>query len=127
MQDVEVLVVEDQPDARELIRLVLQHQGAKIVEASSAREGLEIIKESTPDILISDIGMPDENGYSFIKKVRSLPKEKGGNIPALALTAYTKEEDKQKAIAAGFQMHMGKPLDITELVKAVVQLNPEKG
>lgn len=127
LQDVKVLVVEDQPDARELIRLVLQQQGAKIVEAGSAREGLEIIKESTPDILISDIGMPDENGYSFIKKVRSLPKEKGGNIPALALTAYTKEEDKQKAIAAGFQMHMGKPLDITELVKAVVQLNPEKG
>jgi CheY-like chemotaxis protein len=96
-----------------------------VIEASSSKQALEIIKESIPDVLISDIGMPDEDGYSFLKKVRSLPQDKGGNVPALALTAYTKEEDRQQAIAAGFQMHLGKPLDITELLQAVSQLSPK--
>lgn len=123
LQDVKIMVVEDQADARELIRLILEQQGAQVIEASSSKQALEIIKESIPDVLISDIGMPDEDGYSFLKKVRSLPQDKGGNVPALALTAYTKEEDRQQAIAAGFQMHLGKPLDITELVQAVFQLS----
>ncbi|MEA5495843.1 ATP-binding response regulator [Limnoraphis robusta] len=125
LQDVKIMVVEDQADARELIRLILEQQGAQVIEASSSKQALEIIKESIPDVLISDIGMPDEDGYSFLKKVRSLPQDQGGNIPALALTAYTKEEDRQQAIAAGFQMHLGKPLDITELVQAVFQLSPK--
>ncbi|MFZ1025751.1 MAG: response regulator [Limnoraphis robusta] len=125
LQDVKIMVVEDQADARELIRLILEQQGAQVIEASSSKQALEIIKESIPDVLISDIGMPDEDGYSFLKKVRSLPQDKGGNIPALALTAYTKEEDRQQAIAAGFQMHLGKPLDITELLQAVFQLSPK--
>lgn len=123
LQDVKIMVVEDQADARELIRLILEQQGAQVIEASSSKQALEIIKESIPDVLISDIGMPDEDGYSFLKKVRSLPQDKGGNVPALALTAYTKEEDRELAIAAGFQMHLGKPLDITELVQAVFQLS----
>jgi PAS domain S-box-containing protein len=125
LQDVKIMVVEDQADARELIRLILEQQGAQVIEASSSKQALEIIKESIPDVLISDIGMPDEDGYSFLKKVRSLPQDKGGNVPALALTAYTKEEDRQQAIAAGFQMHLGKPLDITELLQAVSQLSPK--
>jgi len=125
LQDVKIMVVEDQADARELIRLILEQQGAQVIEASSSKQALEIIKESIPDVLISDIGMPDEDGYSFLKKVRSLPQDKGGNVPALALTAYTKEEDRELAIAAGFQMHLGKPLDITELLQAVFQLSPK--
>ncbi|WP_413160514.1 response regulator [Capilliphycus salinus ALCB114379] len=125
LQDLNIMIVEDQADARELIRLVLEQQGAKVNEASSGLEALEMIKQSQPDVLISDIGMPDEDGYTFLKKVRSLPPEKGGNVPALALTAYTKLEDKQQAIAAGFQMHLGKPLDITELLKAVYELSPK--
>jgi PAS domain S-box-containing protein len=122
LQDLNVIVVEDQADARELIRLVLEQQGAKVSEASSGREAWEILKEFTPDVIISDIGMPDEDGYSLLKRVRSLPKDKGGNVPALALTAYTKEEDREQAIKAGFQMHLSKPLDITALLKAVSQL-----
>ncbi|EAW38800.1 response regulator [Lyngbya sp. PCC 8106] len=126
LQDLNIMVVEDQADARELIRLVLEQQGAKVSEASSGQEAWEILKEFTPDVIISDIGMPDENGYSLLKRVRSLPKDKGGNIPALALTAYTKEEDRQQAIKAGFQMHLAKPLDITALLKAVSQLSSVK-
>lgn len=125
LQDVKIMVVEDQADARELIRLILEQQGAQVIEASSSKQALEIIKESIPDVLISDIGMPDEDGYSFLKKLRSLPQDQGGNVPALALTAYTKEEDRQQAIAAGFQMHLGKPLDITELLQAVFQLSTQ--
>lgn len=121
LQDVKIMVVEDLADARELIRLVLEQKGAKVSEASSTQAALKMIKKSPPDLLISDIGMPDEDGYSFLKKVRSLPPEQGGNVPALALTAYTKEEEKQKAIAAGFQRHLGKPVNITELLKAVHQ------
>lgn len=115
------MVVEDLADARKLMRLVLQQKGAKVSEASSSQEALKMIKKSPPDLLISDIGMPDEDGYSFLKKVRSLMPEQGGHVPALALTAYTKEEDQQKAIAAGFQMHLGKPVNITELLKVVHQ------
>ncbi|ERT04530.1 sensory box protein [Lyngbya aestuarii BL J] len=122
LQNQNIMVVEDQADARELIRLVLEQQGAKVSEASSGQEAWEILKEFTPDVIISDIGMPDEDGYSLLQRVRSLPKDQGGNVPALALTAYTKEEDREQAIKAGFQMHLSKPLDITALLKAVSKL-----
>ncbi|MDY7022355.1 MAG: response regulator [Cyanobacteriota bacterium] len=125
LQDVKIMVVEDQADSRELIRLALEQQGAEVSEASSSREALEMIEKSPPDLLISDIGMPDEDGYCFLQKVRALPSDQGGNVPALALTAYTKEEDKQQAFKVGFQMHLGKPLDITQLLTVVEQLSPK--
>ena len=93
---VRVLVVDDEPDARELLRAVLAEAGALVETARSAAEGLEVLQRFQPNVLVSDIGMPDEDGYAFLRRVRSLPR--GGAIPAIALTAYAREEDRVRAL-----------------------------
>jgi CheY-like chemotaxis protein len=97
-----VLVVDDEQDARDLIKAVLQRCDAIVLTASSATEGFDALQRLQPDILISDIGMPEEDGYSLIQKVRALPLEQGGRIPALALTAYARAEDRIKVLGSGF-------------------------
>jgi signal transduction histidine kinase len=104
-----VLVVDDEKDARDLIKAVLEQCNAVVLTASSAEEGFDALQRLQPDILISDIGMPEEDGYSLIEKVRALPSEEGGRIPAVALTAYARAEDRIKALASGFQVHAPKP------------------
>jgi CheY-like chemotaxis protein len=117
-----VLVVEDELDSRELIIAVLTQCNATVTAVNSAREALAAITRIQPDILISDIGMPDEDGYSLIKKVRALPPQSGGRIPAVALTAYARAEDRIKALATGFQMHAPKPIEPAELAAIVASL-----
>jgi CheY-like chemotaxis protein len=117
-----VLVVDDEKDARNLIQAVLQQCNAVVLTASSASEGLDVLQRLQPDILISDIGMPEEDGYSLIKKVRALPSQQGGRIPAVALTAYARAEDRIKALASGFQMHAPKPIEPAELAAIVASL-----
>ncbi|TWH44096.1 PAS domain S-box-containing protein [Dulcicalothrix desertica PCC 7102] len=119
---VKILVVDDEPDARELIRCVLEDASANVITAGSAHDALNLITQEAPDILISDIGMPDEDGYEFIRKIRSLPSEKGGKIPAVALTAYARAEDRKRAMIAGYQMYLTKPVEPSELLAVISSL-----
>lgn len=127
LDDVRVLVVEDEPDTRDVLRTVLEQCGSQVVTADSASEALRVLGEWKPDVLVSDIGMPAEDGYALISKVRAMEAERGGTppgdaIPAIALTAYAKEEDRQRALSAGFQMHVTKPVEPAELASVVAGL-----
>ncbi len=118
----QVLVVDDNTDAREFIAFVLEQDGAQVTTAASASAALQILAQSRPDILVSDIGMPEMNGYELIEQVRSWKAEQGGTIPALALTAYAGEYDQKQALSAGFGHHLSKPVDPIELVNTVARL-----
>lgn len=114
-----VLVVEDDPDARELVTAILEDAGAVVESAPSAASGFDAVQRFHPELLVSDIGMPDEDGYSLIRRIRELNDDQGGTIPSIALTAYTRREDRDKAIGAGFTLHMGKPVSPLALVTAI--------
>ncbi|MHA3772486.1 PAS domain S-box protein [Verrucomicrobiota bacterium sgz303538] len=122
LDGVRVLAVDDEPDARALVKRLLENCHAVVRTAGSAREALKLFKEEQPDVLISDIGMPEEDGYALIRRIRALGPEHGGNVPALALTAYARAEDRMKAIRAGFQMHVPKPVEGAELLTMVASL-----
>jgi signal transduction histidine kinase/ActR/RegA family two-component response regulator len=117
-----ILVVDDEPDARELLKAGLNKCGADVVVAGSAAEALEAIEANIPEVLISDIGMPGKDGYEMIQHLRTLPPEHGGKIPAIALTAYARVEDRMQALRAGYHMHVPKPVEIAELVAVVASL-----
>ncbi|HYE14479.1 MAG TPA: response regulator, partial [Pyrinomonadaceae bacterium] len=117
-----VLVVDDEPDTRELLKIGLEQCGAAVTTAGSAAEALAAVKSGTPDLLISDIGMPDQDGYDLIDRVRALPATRGGRVPAIALTAYARVEDRMHALRAGYQMHMPKPVELAELVAVAASL-----
>lgn len=119
---VQVLVVDDEADARALVKRVLEDRGAEVRVAASAEEGMRLFQESAPNVLVSDIGMPVDDGYSFIRRLRALPAEEGGQTPAVALTAYARTEDRLKALQAGFSMHVAKPVDAAELLTVVASL-----
>ena len=122
LQGLKVLVVDDEADTRELIREVLKECGSEVIMSRSVEEALEALEQYKPDILISDLGMPDEDGYSLISKIRALPAERGGEIPAAALTAYARAEDRMRVLRSGFQFHLPKPVDSAELVTVVASL-----
>jgi len=122
LDGLQILVVDDEADTRLFLRTVLEECGASVTTASSAAEAIEVIKHLSPDVLVSDIGMPEEDGYTFIRKVRKLEMEKGRHIPAAALTAYARSDDKMRSLAAGFQMHMAKPVEPAELALVVASL-----
>jgi signal transduction histidine kinase/ActR/RegA family two-component response regulator len=117
-----VLLVDDEAEAREIISTVITRTGAEVTVCDSASEALATLLEWKPDVILSDIAMPDEDGYSFIGKVRALPREKGGETPAAALTAYARDIDRRQALAAGYQMHIAKPIGATQLVTMVARL-----
>jgi CheY-like chemotaxis protein len=117
-----VLVVDDERDALTLLNAVLREQGAEVYTAASAAEALEQFAATRPDVLVSDIGMPGEDGYSLIRKVRAQPVEHGGRTPAVALTAYARPEDAQRAFMAGFQVHVTKPVEPAKLAGVVANL-----
>ena len=122
LSGVRVLVVDDEQDTRRLISTVIAQTGAEVTACASAGEALEKLKTWRPHILMSDIGMPGEDGYALIQKVRALPPERGGRTPAAALTAYARDEDKGRALAAGYQLHIAKPFNPKELLAAVSDL-----
>ena len=122
LEGLHVLVVDDEADTRAFLMTILADCGAIPLEASSAAEALDVLAEHRPDVLVSDIGMPGENGYSLIRRARLLPLENGAGIPAAALTAYTSDEDRSQALVAGYQMHLPKPVDPAELVAVVASL-----
>jgi signal transduction histidine kinase/ActR/RegA family two-component response regulator len=119
---IQVLVVDDELEARELLGAVLTIYGAQVRTATSATETLTLLETFQPDVLVSDISMPNMDGYALIQRIRALPAEAGGNVSAIALTAYAKEEDQQRALESGYQVHLTKPLEPKELVQAVVNL-----
>ncbi|HEX8144609.1 MAG TPA: PAS domain S-box protein [Pyrinomonadaceae bacterium] len=119
LDDVRILIVDDEEDARIILTLIVERCGASVRAVRSAREALAALREFKPHILVSDIGMPDEDGYTLIKKVRALKPEEGGKIPAIALTAYAREEDRMRALLAGFQVHIPKPVNPAELIAVV--------
>ena len=111
-----VLVVDDEADTRDLLKQGLEYCGAKVKCVGTAEEALDLLTSSAPDILISDIGMPVVDGYDLIKKIRRLPSDRGGKVPAIALTAYTRTEDRLNSLRAGYDMHVPKPVELAELV-----------
>ena len=119
---VEVLVVDDDADSLELVREALLQAGASVRGARSAREALEALREAPPGVLLSDIAMPDEDGYALIRRVRALPPDAGGRVRAAALTAFAFPEDKEQAMRAGFDDFLAKPIAPWELVEAVARL-----
>lgn len=119
---IRVLVIDDQEDSRGLIHEVLTTHEAEVVCASTADEGLDIIKKHKPDVIISDIGMPGKDGYQLIREVRALAASHGGKIPAIALTAFVRPEDKIKATKAGYQTHLSKPVESHELISTIKAL-----
>ncbi|HET9479699.1 MAG TPA: ATP-binding protein, partial [Pyrinomonadaceae bacterium] len=122
LRGLRVLVVDDEFDARVLVTTMLERSGAQVLAVSSTREALESMQTWRPDVLIADIGMPVEDGYSLIRKVRALPSDRGGQIPALALTAYARTEDRIRALSEGYQMHLAKPVDRVELATIIGSL-----
>jgi PAS domain S-box-containing protein len=119
---VKVVIVEDDADSRDFLTFILEQEGAEAIAVSSACAGLQVLMQTKPDILVSDISMPDMDGYMLITQVRSWSREAGGEIPAIAVTANARDDDKHKAIETGYQMHLSKPLNPEQLIAAVIQL-----
>jgi CheY-like chemotaxis protein len=117
-----LLVVDDEPDTCEMVKLVLEQCGAEVHAAASASQALSAMDAWRPHILLSDIGMPGQDGYELIKQIRARPAEDGGDVPAIALTAFARIEDRVKALAAGYHMHVPKPVEPDELVSIVANL-----
>ncbi|MBD3884990.1 response regulator [Phormidium tenue FACHB-886] len=124
---IQVLVVDDDADTRELVAFLLEQAGAEVVTATSAGDALVALTCSQPDVLLSDIGMPEVDGYMLLRQVRALPLEQGGGIPAIALTAYAGEINYQQAMAAGFQRHIAKPIEPEVLIQAISTLYNSAG
>ena len=117
-----VVLVEDEIDGRELLAGMLEAAGAGVVAVDSAAKAFDAIRREPPDVLVSDIAMADEDGYSLVRRVRLLPADEGGRVPSVAVSAYAREEDRLRALAAGFQEHLPKPLDPADLVATVARL-----
>jgi CheY-like chemotaxis protein len=122
LDDLRVLLVDDELDARNLLCLILKGYEAEVRDCASAAEAIRILDEWRPDVLVSDIGMPFEDGYVLMRKVRAREPERCGLIPALALTAYARAEDALRALEAGYQAHIPKPVEPGELATAVARL-----
>jgi CheY-like chemotaxis protein/two-component sensor histidine kinase len=122
LDGITVLAVDDEPDALALVKRVLESCGAKVLTARSAADALNVMVAERPHMIVSDIGMPGEDGYDFIRKVRALPPDQGGRTPAAALTAFARAEDRTRALRAGYQTHVAKPVEPTELTAVVASL-----
>jgi CheY-like chemotaxis protein len=124
LENLKILIIEDDADSRVMITALLEQFGALVKAVSSSREGLESVQSEKPDIVISDIGLPEEDGYEFMRKFKALSFYDSDRVPAIALTAYAREEDRVQALMAGYQIHMAKPIEPAELVAAIKSLLP---
>ena len=117
-----ILVVDDDQDTRDLLEWVLRRVGAEVVAVPSAKAAMEALEKDRPHILVSDIAMPEEDGYSLVRKIRALPAERGGKMPAVALTAHSLIQDRLQSLRAGFQSHVPKPVVPEELVAVIASV-----
>ena len=122
LSGIKVMVVDDEPDTCEVLRIIIEQYGGEVKTCASSAEALETLKHWKPDVLVSDIEMPGEDGYRLIEKIRSLAPEQGGNVPALALTAYARIDDRMRALSAGYQMHLAKPAEPLEFTAVITSL-----
>jgi len=122
LHGITVLVVEDEADTRDLVTTMLREFGARVVAVNSAKDALIAIQQEVPSVLLSDIGMSGQNGYELIRAVRALAPEKGGKVPAVALTAYAAPADRRRALIAGFHVHLAKPVEPDELLAVISSL-----
>jgi CheY-like chemotaxis protein/anti-sigma regulatory factor (Ser/Thr protein kinase) len=122
LEGMSILVVDDEPDARELMQSLLGSCGSRVTTASGVEEAMQALTREHFDVLISDIGMPGQDGYDLIRQVRALPADHGGTMPAAALTAYARAEDRKRVLGAGYSMHVSKPIEPAELVSVIVSL-----
>jgi CheY-like chemotaxis protein len=122
LQGVRVLVVDDEADTRDLLHTVLTNAGATVDAAATAATAYDVLQRFHPHVLVSDVGMPDEDGYAFMQRVRALPSSRSGRVPSIALTAYTRGADRSRALAAGFSAHLAKPVNVADLVGTVAKL-----
>ncbi|AKT38070.1 hybrid sensor histidine kinase/response regulator [Chondromyces crocatus] len=127
LQGLHILVVDDEPDARELVGAVLERKGATVTTAATVTDALATIERIKPDVILSDLGMPGEDGYSLIRRLRARSPERGGRIPAAALTAYASAQDRTRALLAGFQSHVPKPIEASELAAVIANLAGRTG
>ena len=119
---ISILVVEDDDDTRDLLKVLLDTQGALVTATGSVMEALQAYDQSRPDVIVADIGMPDYNGYTLIGRVRARDREKGKIVPAIALTAFTTAIDRDTVLSAGFQVHMPKPFEPNRLISVIADL-----
>jgi PAS domain S-box-containing protein len=117
-----VLLVDDEKDTLAMLRVILEQKQVKVTEASNASEALKALEGFRPDVLVSDIGMPEQDGYELMRRIRAMERGSGGAIPAVALTAYARDDDRQRSKAAGYQVHLSKPVEPSELFRVLVQL-----
>ena len=122
LDGVHVLLVEDDDDSRKLLGTMLKRNGARVTSTKSAAEALAVFEGELPDVLISDIGMPDQDGYELMRRLRSLPPERGGKTPAIALTGYASRKDKERALSSGYHQHIAKPIEQADMIKAIAAL-----
>src|SRR5262249_41890564 len=122
VEGMRILVVDDESETRDLLRFVLEQCRVHVTTAASAAEAFDAVRSGTFDMLVSDVGMPVEDGYSLVRRIRVLSPSEGGAIPALALTAYARSEDRTQALRSGFDMHMTKPIDPSELMVIIDRL-----
>jgi CheY-like chemotaxis protein len=127
LSGVKVLVVDDEVDARELIKRVLGDCDAEVLTAGTAAEALLLIERERPHVLVSDIGMPNVDGFELLRRVRALGEARGGKVPAIALTAFARSEDRTRALRAGFLVHVSKPVEPSELVATVASVSGRSG
>jgi signal transduction histidine kinase/ActR/RegA family two-component response regulator len=124
LRGLRVMIVDNEPDALLWLEWVLSARGAHVTAVANPEHALALLQADPPDVLISDIGMPDLDGYAFLRRVRALLPDLGGQTPAIALTAFVRNEDRERALAAGYQLHLGKPIDEDALVAAILSLVP---
>jgi CheY-like chemotaxis protein len=124
---IRVLLVDDEPDAREVMAAALELCGAKVFLAASVRTALEVLATDDVDLLLADIAMPGQDGYDLIREIRSMGSDRVSGIPAAAVTAHARDDERDRALAAGFQMHLAKPVQPAALARVVATLASEKG
>jgi CheY-like chemotaxis protein len=122
LDGIRVLLVDDEPDAREMMASALETCGATVTSAASARDALETLAHGDIDLVLSDIAMPGQDGYELIREIRAMPSSRLAGVPAAAVTAHAREDERERALAAGFQMHLAKPIHPATLAKAVAAL-----
>jgi len=122
LEGLHVWVVDDDEQSRKMLKMILERKGALVTTVAAARETLSMLDKSMPEVLVCDVSMPEMDGYTLMHQIRARDAEHGGNVPAIAQTGYATAEDRERALSSGYQVFLGKPLDLDELVRSIARL-----